>query len=245
MPGVYGDGSLGSLLRQILQRLRAIETQQQMTLTDGKLRPVLNFGLIPGSNPPRYGLQFVNPATGAQVMFVGVDDSGVPGVFIYDSTGTEQVRLGELATSPALYGLAVLNAGGTLQQVAGIDGASGGGGTATVVGAQVDLGASVTSIIGPSGQAVVTISGSVENNSAAGTSGYAYMGVGLDGASAPTNWINSQSNLAGSQTTLSLSATRLLTGLSAGDHTFAAKGWIDVGVASGVFGDVAVTVQPL
>ena len=266
MPGVPAPGESQWALQdaQVRNLLRGLLAQQQATISNTQGQPVLNLGLVPGSNPAAVGLQFVNPSTGGQLMFVGEDGNAYMGFYdgngvmrikidavgfhVYNASGTEEARLGELATSPALYGLAVLNAGGTLQQVAGIDGASGGSGTATS-STQVDLGASVTSIIGPSGQAVVTICGSVEMNPAAASGGYAYMGVSIDGAAASTNWVNCQDSLTGStdsvQLTLSLSASRLLTGLSAGSHTFAAKGWVSAGVSSGVYGNVAVTVQPL
>lgn len=77
MPGVNGPVDLQFLaeFRDIKNRLRALETQQQSTVTDSQGRPVMNIGLVPGSNPPRYGTQYLDPATGDEIAFFGFDSS--------------------------------------------------------------------------------------------------------------------------------------------------------------------------
>ena len=68
------------LLGDLDARLRAVETQQQQTITDSQGRPVINFGLIPGSSPARYGMQFLAADTGAEELFIGENTGGTYGV---------------------------------------------------------------------------------------------------------------------------------------------------------------------
>lgn len=63
-------------LTQLDQRIRALETQQQTTISNATGQAVLNIGLIPGSNPAQYGLQFVDPSDGSELMFIGEDSMG-------------------------------------------------------------------------------------------------------------------------------------------------------------------------
>ena len=58
------------------QQVRAIAQQQNIAITNQLDQPVLNIGLAPGSNPPKYGLQFLTPATGVENMFIGEDSTG-------------------------------------------------------------------------------------------------------------------------------------------------------------------------
>ena len=66
---------------------RGLQTQQQMTLSNQQGAPVLNFGVSPGSNPAQYGLQFVDPNSGEQIMFVGEDGSGNAAMSFFNSSG--------------------------------------------------------------------------------------------------------------------------------------------------------------
>lgn len=112
MPGVYRQGDINSVLQQAFQRLRALETQQQQILSNLQGLSVMAFGLIPGSNPQRYGLEAVDPNTGGATMFAGyssgTDTSSIQffdaagnvtsefdqtGLHFYDGTGTERSRI--------------------------------------------------------------------------------------------------------------------------------------------------------
>lgn len=78
MPGVnppVGD-QFFVRIADMERRLRAIETQQQSALTDSLGRPIINFGLVPGSDPPRYGIQVLDPTSGLEVAFIGEGSSG-------------------------------------------------------------------------------------------------------------------------------------------------------------------------
>ena len=142
MPGTYPPDGLGPLFRQILQRLRGLETQQQSVTSDNLGRPVKTTGLVPGSNPPLYGDMYYEPSTGAWTMFQGYDSGSdtayiawydasrnvttkvdATGFHFYNPSGTEEVRVGELNASPLIYGLGVLpqetGTPGALQMVGG------------------------------------------------------------------------------------------------------------------------------
>lgn len=77
MPGVNPPNSeqLQQFLAGLHNRLRALETQQQLTITDSLIRPVVNIGLAPGSNPAAYGIEVIDPATGKPIMFFGDNPS--------------------------------------------------------------------------------------------------------------------------------------------------------------------------
>lgn len=282
MPGVPTpqDQQLAAMLAGHEMRLRAVEQQQQISYINLKGQPVVNTGMSPGSNPPQYGLQLVNPPNGQEVGFLGedadgnvalkfrdssgnvqaqfdaaglhfYDDSGNEtalyngsGVTYYDSSGNAQVVVG-LLNIYNQYGLEVRNPAGTLQQVSGVQTSGPGSLSTSSTSPTAISGVSVTADVGLSGEALVTLCGSVEMNGQSGGGGYVYMGVSIDGSTA-TNWVNNQTNLGNAQITESLSASRVVTGLSVGSHTFTADGWIgSSGVSSGVFGNVYLTVQAL
>lgn len=342
MPGILPpDGhEFFQMFGQVRQQARALATQQNGVTTNLQGQPILVMGMVPGSDPPAYGLQVVNQNFGSSLAFFGQDSNGdvalqffdvngnlrmqidtaglhqynssgdelmlldENGITIYNSSGdvlmvldgagltlnnssgsplvtlsdtgltagpvtldasglqagggvevnsnglevydgsTLRVQAGVISSSPALYGLAVRPIGvSVMEQVGGTVSASGGGGTATPT-AVADLGVSVTATVGPSGYAIVTLSSSVEMNGGSTSGGYAYAGIGIDGGSA-TEYLALQTNLANTQLTIQCSATVLVGGLSAGSHTFAAYGWIGANVNSGVYGNTAVTVQPL
>lgn len=78
MPGVIGptNEQLQQQLAQMRQELTALRTQQQAMITNALGQAVVNIGLVPGSNPARYGIQFVDPATGSEIAFLGVNSTG-------------------------------------------------------------------------------------------------------------------------------------------------------------------------
>ena len=75
------------------QRLSAIETNQQSTLTDAEGRPVVNIGLAPASNPAQYGIQLVNPATGGQLAMFGVQEDGTTSQSFFDGSGNLRTKI--------------------------------------------------------------------------------------------------------------------------------------------------------
>ena len=279
MPGVLPGGDSWWAYQQAQQSnlLRGLLTQQQDTISNLDGLPVLNFGLIPGSNPAAYGLQAVNPATGGQLMFVGEDGSGntyqafynssgvkvsqwdVNGLHFYDTSGnevtrldstgfhaynassTEEVRVGLLNASPAIYGLGVLPAaGGSLQQIDGFISATvttlltitGGGLTWQDIG-----GPSVTATIGPSGKALCTISAGCQY----GTAAQLQAGVGIDGSTSPQTapLINETTGTTGQ--VITMSSTAVISGLSAGSHTFKMIYYAQ----SNAFSNSTIAVAPL
>jgi len=69
------------LLGDLQTRLTFLETQQQQTITNAVGQALINFGLVPGADPPRYGLQIMDPLTQAESMFLGEDSGSVTGIF--------------------------------------------------------------------------------------------------------------------------------------------------------------------
>ena len=69
------------LLGDLQTRLTFLETQQQQTITNAVGQALINFGLVPGADPPRYGLQIMDPLTQAESMFLGEDSGATTGIF--------------------------------------------------------------------------------------------------------------------------------------------------------------------
>src|SRR5579875_1830674 len=95
MPGVpvIPGQELAARLANYEMRLRAIEQQQQITWINGALQPLLNMGMSPGSNPPQYGLQMVNPSTGTEEAFLGEDADNVTALKFRDTAGNVIVQV--------------------------------------------------------------------------------------------------------------------------------------------------------
>ncbi|HVA74300.1 MAG TPA: hypothetical protein VNF71_07010 [Acidimicrobiales bacterium] len=263
MPGVYGDGSLGAIIRGLAQRIRALETQQQMTLSNGNGLPIMNFGLIPGSNPAEYGMQLVAPNPGGQLAFFGEDAAGnvalkffdpasgvlrleidYQGLHVYDTAGNEEARLGELNTSPAIYGLGVApstgSTPGTLQQVGGFIGIAPTGVTGATNTAYTAFGGTntITAVIGPSTTALVQVHADIATG---GANVEGVVGVQLDGGTWYDFYLMSCSATSGAQ--VFAGNSNFWTGIPAGSHTFTmgyktASGTVD-------FNDPLLIVQPL
>jgi hypothetical protein len=188
VPGIVCPPDLGSMFAHLAQRVRALETQQNITISNAAGQTVMQTGAIVQSNGSilGYGTVWYNPATGAMVRFDGVDASGVPRTSFYGPNGAEEVRLGELSTSPAIYGLGVLPYGATgadqLQQVVGS--LSVGPPAVTSVNtssAWVAFGTpnSLSFEVGPSGQFSMTVSGYMATLAANVT---ALVGYNVDGS---------------------------------------------------------------
>ena len=106
MPGVSppnGEQYYADLGR-LFQRVRALETQQQSTITNQLGQPVLNFGLVPGSNPARYGLQFVDPVSGTEQMFLGESSTGTALTIVLEGNGSVTVKDSETGGTIAVIG---------------------------------------------------------------------------------------------------------------------------------------------
>lgn len=90
MPGVNypNNERLPQIIADLANRVRALETQQQISWSNALGQILITMGLVPGSNPAEYGFQLLNPATGAQIAFLGEDSSGNA---VFTVTGTETV----------------------------------------------------------------------------------------------------------------------------------------------------------
>lgn len=88
MPSSYSPSDAGAIAAMIGARIKALESQQQLTISNSQGLPIINIGLIPGSNPPAYGLQFVDPASGSERMRIGLLQSGEYGISYTDPAGT-------------------------------------------------------------------------------------------------------------------------------------------------------------
>jgi len=198
-------------------RLGAVERQQSQTIVNASGRPVLNIGLIPGSDPAQFGLECVDPSTGLTVGYIGIDSSDTMAIHIYNPSGVEEVRLGDQGSG--IWGLSVLGPGGTLQQQAGVvaDTVESLLTVTTSASAFINLGGpSVTCTIGPSGQALVTIN----SYAALGTASALTASVGVDGSLTPPTGAPYLINTSPNSGALTLSAQTVVSGLSAGSHTF-------------------------
>ncbi|MGH9121412.1 MAG: hypothetical protein ACRDYC_05630 [Acidimicrobiales bacterium] len=87
------DQSLVTTLGNMIQNGAAQAAQQQNVITDANGNPVIYIGLIPSSDPPIYGMQFVDPTSGTPIMFIGLDASGHIGFTLYDSSGKKRIML--------------------------------------------------------------------------------------------------------------------------------------------------------
>ena len=222
MPGVLPGGSdwLPHQIAQMSNLLRGLLTQQQTTISNLDGQPVINFGLIPGSSPARYGFQFVNPATGAEVMFIGVDGAGEPAINVSDANGNVVTKLGQIAASPALYGLAVAQVVGastqqTMCQVAPAIGAPGTNVANSANTAWTNIAnAHITCVVGPSGIAVVTCQADI---STSGVNVEGLIGFTVDGGG-PN--VVAQLSSAGGAINASVGGTFGVASLAPGSHTF-------------------------
>lgn len=89
MPGVNPDNSnlLPHYLAQMNNRIRALETQQQLIISNLKGQPVIAFGLQPGSNPAEYGMGLLRQTFGSKAAFFGESATGAVGIKFYGTTG--------------------------------------------------------------------------------------------------------------------------------------------------------------
>lgn len=171
-----------------------------------------------------------NPLQGT--MATAIDNNGVVrlamgqlgdgdwGIAVYDASGVEQARMGQLNASPEIYGLGIRPYGGAhLQQVGGVIGPVISPNATNVTSAAYTAFGSpntITAEIGPSGMAIVTVQCDIATG---GSNFQGFAGVQLDGAGAWTDFVTlSAAATGGAQAQMSVGY--VLTGLSVGTHTF-------------------------
>ncbi|HEX2939825.1 MAG TPA: hypothetical protein VHO91_02185 [Rhodopila sp.] len=89
-----------------------METQQQQTITNSDGQPIITLGLVPGSNPPQYGLQLIDPSTGNPVAFLGENTAGqVAASITLNAGGSIEVDDGGSLILKSTTGTQVLFAG--------------------------------------------------------------------------------------------------------------------------------------
>lgn len=96
MPGVNPpvNEKFFSQLADMQRNIAALATQQQRTFTNLDGAPLINLGLVPGSNPARYGMQIVDPATGAELIFIGQGTSSKGELVMESESGTVVMFVG-------------------------------------------------------------------------------------------------------------------------------------------------------
>lgn len=253
MPNNYSPDDLNTMFNRINQRLSRVENSPQigntslqsggLEILDGNGKIVAIFGFQPDGS---IGLGLYNPVTGNKVITLGQDGTGVPGLSVFDPTGTKQVQLGEIATSPVLYGLAVLDPTHSfLQRVGGISAAVANGlqttSSTTYVTFSDDPVVVVT--IGPSGQAEVTYGAHFGTG---GDNDEGRAALTIDGAMASASeFIDVSCSGAGIGVASSVSKTSVIAGLTPGSHTFSLQYFCLTGVHGIGVRQRFVAVNPL
>lgn len=272
MPGVNYDTSGWQQLAQQISnqnnRLRALETQQQMILSNLQGQPIMSLGLQPGSNPPQWGLGLLRKNFAGRAAFFGEDATGAvavkffaangrtvllevtaTGLTGYNLSGTKEVQVGALGSSQ--YGLAVRGPTGLMQRVGGVghgyvQTTGLGQSTTSLTWATLATpGPSVTCTIGTSGQALIMmaaymgVAGATYNNGV-------YAGVKIDGTTPggvgnPRLTMNTvRSGMGGTY-----SQSYMVTGLSPGSHTFLMRYEVAVSGTTGFYNTRSLVVWPL
>lgn len=111
--GAHGPDEFYRLIGQLQQAVRALQTQQQQTITDSQGRAIINVGLVPGSNPARFGLQFLDPTSGSEIAFMGESSGSATLALKLASGGTVEIDNGGSFTMKSAAGQIVLYAGQT------------------------------------------------------------------------------------------------------------------------------------
>lgn len=228
MPGVNYHPGNGGQLAQILagygNRIRALETQQQMVLSNLQGQPIMALGLQPGSNPAEWGLGLLRQTFRGRAAFFGETSTGTTAVRFYAADG--QTVLAEVSD----VGLQVRNPStGVMTRVSPPQESFVGSELSTTSTSYATLGGPmVTVTVSAAGRALVLPSAIIGIGGAATTSTYwqGIVGVELDG-------FETESLLAASTTTVTIGGTRRAVGiqatcsnsymwnnLSAGSHRF-------------------------
>lgn len=220
---VYPLGGNGDILQDLIRRVEILEARARV-IQNGAINFV-------GSN-------------GKPVVTIGSLSDGTYGVEIFDANGNVVTKLGQLDVSPAIYGLGVLPHGGTtLQQVGGAIAIQASDVLNTTVTSWTNFGgtSSLSTVLGPSGKALVTVSCNVQCSNP-GASGL--VGVAID-SNTFGGWVGSNCPVGatGGSTDTTSGSTQLVTGLSAGSHTFQLQYETDGTACS--FQTTTMVVQPL
>jgi hypothetical protein len=164
------------------------------------------------------------------------------GLHVYNSSGVAQMNAGKLSNGDVA--VEVIDASGQSNEIRPQYVSGSGTETTSSTTALAVSGTSVTATIGATGNAFVTLVGIGEMNGPSTGGGSAYFAVGVDGA-APTGWWSElQTNLTSAQITAPVSVSRMITGLSAGSHTFECYVWSDNTDHSVVLQDAYTIVEP-
>ena len=189
----------------------------------------------------RAGSLVIQDNNGHNIDVLGQQADGTYGLKAFNSSGTTEVVLGQQADGT--YGLKILNDAGVLQRVGGVVAASNAG---TIAGSSntvtIDTATEVTVPISASGQAIVVVSAIIALGAFAHVG---FIGCCVDGATSPfLNQGSLGSGLATAQTSATITACAVLTGLSAGSHTFA-LGYQNSDVNAIGYSSRFIQVQPL
>ena len=210
-----GDG-LFALLKQLGQRLTAVENQQNWGVTDGN---------------------------GVQRIKAGLQDDGTYGIWFFDLNGTAQVKQGDLGGG--IYGQAVLNPAGVMQWIAGrsIQSVTGTLTYSSTSWGALTGGPSVTAPVGPSGEVDVALGSTITPGSyASGETAQLRVAVDGTGQTYPYLLVSVGASSTQSQTTY---AEATISGLSPGVHTFTLQAWASTAGVAATYADTVLAVTPV
>ena len=185
-------GGLGDQLQDILRRLKALEARSRVLQNGSLVVQDIN-----GNNRAVYGQL----------------SDGTYGLQVFDNTHAERVRIGQLASGD--YGIQVTDTAGNTEEI--LPQVAQYVSTGIVVTSQTYIqngGPAVTAVVGASGKVGVDSSAFVAANAA---NVGAWVALFVDGAH---NTDLTEVDSAAGQITVSFGSTIILTGLSAGSHTF-------------------------
>lgn len=214
-------GANGDVIQDLVRRIEILEARGR-ALQNGAIT------IVDSSNQTR-------------AVFGQLND-GTYGLEIFDSNGNVEAKLGQLSISPAIYGLGVLPDGGTqLQQVGGFLNVVVGSVTGATNTTYQAFGSpnSVTAVIGPSGQAVVTVQCNITTS---GTNVEGFVGVKVDSNPFGTFLLASAGAAGG--VNVQAAASFVQTGIPAGTHTWT-LGYNTANPGTVNFFNPTLTVQPL
>lgn len=241
MPGVNppNDNLLPYYLANINNRVRALETQQQLVISNLQGEPVMVTGLQPGSNPPRWGFGLLRKAFKSVAAFFGENETGTVAVWFYGATGAALVKLDETGLhyftpagthSETLFPVASHYHNGTLT-------------TTSTTPVSLPTSPTVTATVGKSGDALVTVSAFIGMTGAYTSSIY----LTIDGTT-HGQWCAASSS-AGGPIGLNSTTVRRLSdigiALTPGSHTFALAYASSNSANSAKFSAIGLVVQPL
>jgi hypothetical protein len=166
------------------------------------------------------------------------------GLHVYNSSGVAQLNAGQLTNGD--YALEVIDASGQSNEVRPLYVSGSGSLTTSSTSPTAVPGTSVTATIGATGMAFVTLVGIGEMNGPASGGGAAYFAVGVDGAAPGSSawWSELQTNLSAAQLTAPVSVSLMITGLSAGSHSFECYVWSDNTDHSALLVSAYTVVEP-